>query len=260
MLYVNDTTNSDSLFNQLTVYNKGQAVVRMLQYLAPSDSVFFQVLRTYQQNFAFGNASTTDLKAIAEAAYGISLDTFFNQWVYGRGFPKYKLSWNQVGSTVFVKLMQSASCPSYTQHFVTPIELQLHSATADTFIKVYNNIDTQIFTFNWAPTMTNIYINPDIWTLLQQLATPIHDLTLGTGSIKNIHDYKVFPNPTHDSWEIYGIDAGVALQLFDMNGRQVWKGQSDKGQTLIPGQKLPSGNYVLKLYGADTESVQLERL
>ena len=259
MLYVNDTTNSDSLFNQRTVYNKGQAVVRMLQYIAPSDSAFFQVLRTYHQNFALGHAITSDLKSLAETVYGINLDTFFNQWIYGRGFPKYKISWNQSGSTVFVKLIQSASCPSYTPHFSTPLQIQLHSATADTFIKVYNSLDTQIYSFTWSPTMTNVYLNPDVWTLLQLLSAPTHDPSLSTGSIINSRDYKIFPNPTKSYWQIDGLGEGTSLALSDISGKLLWQGSSSGNTTVIPGQKLPSGNYFLKMgEGKSAESVKLE--
>ncbi len=255
-LYVNDTTTSDSLFNGTTVYAKGQAVVRMLQYAAPSDSVFFNVLRTYQSNFAQGHASTADLKAIAETAYGHSMDTFFNQWVYGRGYPTYNMSWDQVGSTVYVKLVQKRSCPSgYNTHFNTYLQLQLHSATADTFIKVYNTLDTQVYTFDWATTMTNIYLNPDIWTLLKLINPVVHDPKLGVGSILPTN-LKIFPNPTKNFWQVEELQEGISLALYDVSGRSVWQGTSTTGNTVIPGQKLPAGNYFLKV-GSAPESIQL---
>ena len=250
-VYVDDTTTSDSLFDGATVYAKAQAVVRMLQYAAPSDSVFFQVLRTYQTNFGLGHASTADLKAIAETAYGYSLDTFFSQWVYGRGYPIYNMSWDQVGTTVYVKLIQKRSCTSgYNMHFSTPLQLQLHGATADTFIKVYNSLDTQIYTFDWAPTMTNVYLNPDIWTLLKLLGPIVHDPSLGTGLLQPGNP-KIFPNPTKNYWQIDELQEGIALALYDINGRSVWQGRSVKSNTIIPGQKLPSGDYFLTISGRD---------
>ncbi len=245
MVHVNDTTNSDSLFNQRTVYSKAQGVVRMLQYLAPSDSVFFSVLKTYQQSYALGHASTADLKAIAEAAYGVPLDTFFNQWIYGRGYPVYNMSWNQAGATVYVKLIQTRSCPSYTNHFSTPLELQLHSATGDTFIKVYNSADTQIYEFNWAQSMTNVYLNPDVWTILKLNNPVLHDTHLSVGML-NMRDIKVYPNPTQGNWQIEKLEEGIALALYDISGKIVWKGKTSSGVTLIPGNKLPTGEYYLK--------------
>ena len=256
-LYVDDTTNVDSLFNEYTVYAKGQAVVRMLQYAAPSDSVFFGLLQNYQATYGFSNAGTADFKAMAETAYGVPLDTFFNQWVYGRGYPKYKMYWDQVGSTVYVKLAQSASCPTYTPHFSTYLELQLHSAAGDTFIKVYNNIDTQIFTFNWSPAMTNLYLNPDVWTLCEPIGAAVKDVSLGVGNVMP-GKIKISPNPTKNYWMVDALPSGTPLTLFDADGRTVWQGQSETGTTTIPGHKLAAGNYYLRMgQGPAEESVKL---
>ena len=254
-IYVDDTTTSDSLFYQRTVYNKGQAVITMLRYMAPSDSVFFQALRTYQQTYAFGLASTANLKSIFEAAYGVALDTFFNQWIYGRGYPIYSATWDQVGSTVYVKLIQTQSCP-ITPRFSTPLELQLHGATADTFIKIYNNQDTQIYVFNWSPTMTNAYINPDYLTICRVNGIISKDPQLGVGMLQ-LQPIKISPNPTNNYWELQNTQEGIALELSDLTGRSVWHGKTNTGNTIIPGQKLPPGNYTLRLGDSSAETLQL---
>lgn len=256
MLFVNDTTTSDSLFDGTTVYAKGNGVVNMLRYAAPVDSLFFVVLKTYQNNFAFGNASTADLKNVAETVYGTNLDTFFNQWVYGRGYPVYKASWNQVGSTVFVKLIQTPSCPSATPHFNTYLELQLHSATADTIIKVYNNLDTQVFSFDWAPTVANLYVNPDVWTVCKVQTPILHDATLSVGAVVPTN-IRVSPNPSEGNWRIENIPADSELVLTDVNGKMIWKGKSVAGTNLVPGEHLPAGNYFLRINGQQENNVQL---
>ena len=254
MTYVNDTTTSDSLFT-VNQYPKAALIISALRYLAPHDTLFFKVLRDYQSAFSFGNASTADFKAIAEAAYGFNLDTFFNQWIYGRGYPLYKVSWNQVGSTVFVKLKQTTSCPT-TPHFSTPVQLQLHAAGADTVVKVYNSLDTQTFTFEWAPTMTTTYLNPDVWILCKQNGAITRDATLGIGAVLPRH-IRVLPNPSRRSWKIDELEEGLSLTLVDMNGRVSWEGRSMKGTTTIPGDRLPAGSYVLKVGGEVEESIKL---
>lgn len=242
---VTDTTNSGTLFDQPTVYNKGQAVVRMLQYIAPSDSVFFSVLRTYQQTYTQGHASTAQFKAIAEAAYGRPLDTFFNQWIYGSGYPSFRMYWNQAGSTVFVKLIQTRSCASsFPDHFYTPLEIQLHSATADTIIKVDNTSDTQVYVFNWSGTASNVYLNPDTWTILRLLSNT-HDLHLGVGVIEG-KEIKVFPNPAGDYWTVNNVESGIAMTLIDVYGKILWQGTSGQGTNYVPAAKLSPGNYVLR--------------
>ncbi len=257
-IWVTDTLLADSLFYQRLVYNKGQAVVNMLRYTAPVDSLFFTVLKTYQQRYGLSNASTTDLKTIADSVYGMNLDTFFNQWIYGQGYPQYRIWWNQTGSDVYLKLVQTASCAGTTPLFSTFLELQLHSATSDTFLKVFNNADTQIYNFTWAPTMTTVYLNPNVWTLCKLLGTVQLDTTLGV-TIPVASGISVSPNPTHNYWEVMRVPANAMLVLYDVLGNTVWKGKSTTGKTRIPGEGLPAGNYTLQYRSAtDTGTLRLE--
>ena len=257
-VWVTDTLSADSLFYQRLVYNKGQAVVNMLRYTAPVDSLFFTVLQTYQQRFGYSNAATADLKSIADSVYGMNLDTFFNQWIYGQGFPEYRIWWNQTGTNVFLKLVQTASCAATTPLFSTFLELQLHSATADTFVKVYNNADTQVYSFTWSPTMTTVYLNPDVWTLCKLLGTVQLDTTLNAPIPVNAKGVTVFPNPTRNFWEVAQLPAHSTLVLYDVLGNKIWSGDSGSGSVKIPGAGLPSGNYTLKYQDrTDTGTIRL---
>ncbi len=256
-VFVTDTTTANTLFYQPTVYNKGQGVVTMLRYLAPEDSLFFKGLSTYIRTYGYGNASVADLKSVMETAYGgMNLDTFFNQWIYGKGFPIYSVHWNQTGSNVVVRLIQTQSCPATTNHFSTPLELELHAGSLDTIVKVYNSIDTQWYTFNWSPTMDTVMLNPDIWTVCKQNGHVIHDPELGVTTIVQ-GSLKVSPNPSSNNWRVEGMAENTALTLTDMNGRTIWQGKSIKDATTIPGDKLPPGDYFLKLGDNNTGSIKL---
>jgi aminopeptidase N len=256
-VYVTDTTTAGTIFYQPTVYAKGQGVVTMLRYLAPQDSLFFKGLRTYQQTYGFSNASTADLKAIMETAYGgMNLDTFFNQWIYGKGYPVYSVRWNQTGSDVVVRLVQTRSCASYNTTFSTPLELELHSGSLDTIVKVYNNLDTQWYTFNWSPPMDTLMLNPDVWTICKQNGAIVHDPYLGVTTVL-AGKLKVSPNPSANNWRVDGLEENTALVLTDMNGRIIWQGKSTSGTTTIPGEKLPPGDYLLKLGNSNTDSIKL---
>jgi aminopeptidase N len=249
-VFVTDTSGPVTLFNQATVYKKGQAVVTMLRYIAPSDTVFFQMLRDYQRTYAQGNAGTADLKAIAEAHYGFELDNFFNKWIYGKGYPRYTITWNQVGTSLFVKMIQEASCPATTPHFSTPLQLQLKNTTADTTMKVYNSLDTQIYSFDWAPAVTSVVLNPDVWTICALKTSIKRDTTLGLSTLTP-GNKKVYPNPTQNHWQIEDLQDNTLLTLTDMSGRTLWQGKSTRHLTTIPGDKLPAGYYLLLLSGAD---------
>ncbi len=248
MIYVNDTSTSDSLFEQKTVYRKAQGIVSMLRHMAPADSLFFKALRIYQGTYALGNAGTRELNDVFNSVYKTNLDNFFQQWIYGRGYPQYNVTWNQDGSTILVNLVQSTSC-SYTSHFDIPIEIQLHATTGDTSVWLYNTQDTELFTINWKKTVSSVLFNPNGYSICRQLGVVKQDSTLGI-TLPGMLNYRIFPNPSGNHWKIEQLPEDTGLTLTDMNGRILWQGRSGKGITIIPGDNLPAGCYFLQLNGA----------
>ncbi|MFH1574605.1 MAG: hypothetical protein ABIG68_11510, partial [Acidobacteriota bacterium] len=54
---------------------------------------FFQGIRHYYSMYAGKTALTQDFKEVMEAGGGVSLDTFFRQWLYQPGWPEYEFTW-----------------------------------------------------------------------------------------------------------------------------------------------------------------------
>jgi len=258
-VYVDDTTNVLRIFDGRLTYYKGAAVAHMLRYVAPGDSAYFQMLRNYQTTYAFGTATTDSLKNIAAAAYGKNMDTFFNQWIYGQGYPVYKAQWNQKDSSVFVQLTQTSSDSTSVPFFYTPIEIQLIAAAGDTTIKIYNDQKTQSLNCTWARTMTGMRIDPNNSVLHKAPVLNItHDPTLGLkATIQG--NFKVYPNPAKEEWYITNVSASISMILSDMNGRTVWKGVSTGTVVNIPAKGLIAGNYILQLLDANHSIIQLIR-
>ena len=256
--YVSDTTSPSTLFYQPTVYNKGQAIINMLRYIAPSDSVFFAGLQLYQQEYGFSEATTAKFQAVMEGVYGFSLDTFINQWIYGCGFPYYSLAWNQVGSTVYLQLIQSASCSGTTPLFISDVEVELQSASGiDTIVKLYNNADTQLYVFNWTQTMDTFAFNPDVWTLGKfRIASHYHNPTLGVAN-QNTSSLSISPNPTKNNWIISGLIPGTQLSLIDLSGTILWRGYAVNGDNTVPGEGLSPGDYFIRLNNETDKTVKL---
>ena len=113
-VYVNDTTSTSSIFNARLSYNKGAYVLHMLRWKL-GDSIFFKGMRAYLNDPAlqFGFATTKDFKRNMEQVAGISLESFFNNWIYGQGFPSYQLTWQQNNNNwVKLNLSQTTAHPS----------------------------------------------------------------------------------------------------------------------------------------------------
>jgi aminopeptidase N len=67
-------------------YHKGGAVFNMMRHELGAET-FFAGLRLMLERHRGGNIDNEGLQAVMEDASGRDLDYFFDQWVYGRGFP-----------------------------------------------------------------------------------------------------------------------------------------------------------------------------
>lgn len=76
----------NDLFNR-SVYVRGALVLHALR-LRVGDDTFFDILRTYANRFAYGNASTADFIAVAEAVSGEPLAEFLEEWIYSETLPQ----------------------------------------------------------------------------------------------------------------------------------------------------------------------------
>ena len=123
------------------------------------------------------------------------------------------------------------------------------------------SVRDQVFTFTWSPAMDSVMLNPDIWTICKQNGNIIHDGSLGIpAGVINItpQNIKILPNPSKNYWQIEQLPDNTDIMLTDMSGRVLWQGKSGIGNTVIPGDNLPPGDYLLKVSGSNySDSIKL---
>lgn len=253
-IYVDDTTSELRIFDSRLSYNKGACMLHTLRFVINSDSIFFQVYKTYQQNFKNKTGTIEDFLNSAKSVLGlttngISLDTFFNQWAYRQGFPVYTARWNQGGNDVYVQLDQTTAVPSSVAWFTIPIEIRLHSSTGDTVIRVINNQPSQLYHFIWHKTVSYIALDPNSW-LVYTLNSNLHDTKLSVEQLST-GEIKIFPNPTKESWQVENLPANNTLMLTDITGRILWQSNTQSTSEIIPANNLAPGLYMLRVISND---------
>lgn len=84
--HVTDELQASNAFDPAITYNKGQAILRMLEaYLGPDQ--FRDGIRRYMQAHAFSNATSTDLWTALSAATGKDVERIAGDWTRRAGFP-----------------------------------------------------------------------------------------------------------------------------------------------------------------------------
>ncbi len=254
-VYVDDTTDDSRIFDSRLTYNKGASVVHLLRYLAPSDSVFFASLRTYLQRFAFGAATVEDFKITVQPFYTRNLDTFFNEWIYGEGYPVYSARWNAQNGQVFINLMQQGAAPQSVSAFHLPVEVKLSGIQGDTTFKIGMQSASETVAVSWNKPVTSVVIDPNDW-IPHKTNGVVRDGSLSVSGLSQ-SAFRIAPNPTYTVWRLSGIESG-AWQLLDISGKILRSGALQNA-TEIPAHNLSSGVYLLQLQTPDG-AVYTERL
>lgn len=258
-VYCTDTTVTSRIFSNRLSYAKGAAIAHTLRYVFDNDTLFFGMLRQYQEQYAFGTANTEQLKAVAAAALGRNLDTFFAQWIYGEGFPVYQVRWNQAGNQVFVHLEQSTSTPASVALFRTPLDIKLYSPSGDTVVRIDNRQAAETFAFIWDRPTDMVTLDPE-YHVLQRTDSIRRDHSLLSAGGFDTTLFLVYPNPSADFWMLEGIPADCALDLYDISGRRLWQGSNGRDNAIrIDNRTLSKGMYFLRAQ-ADKEKRTLKLL
>lgn len=84
---VNQLAKADNSLFDVTTYQKGGVIIHMLREEI-GDAAFWKGVNAYLNAHKFANVETADLRRAMEEASGRDLKWFFDQWIYGGGYPK----------------------------------------------------------------------------------------------------------------------------------------------------------------------------
>lgn len=255
-VYVTDTTDVSRIFSWELTYNKGSAVIHTLRYLL-GDSLFFQGLKHYLNSFAFSNARVSDFKTSMENSTNQHLDHYFNQWIYGEGYPVYTSEYFSDSKNLYLKINHHGSASS-TPLFVTPLEILCHRISGDTVIKVDITQNSHSFVIPLSGKVTHIEVDPNNW-LLHKTDTVFENLDLLLLNTPDVdsEDVWLFPNPAQDEITLYNlVPSETTAEIFDASGNVIQTVYFSKKIT-IPVNSLSKGMYFIRL--VKSERIQVKQ-
>ncbi|HNW97605.1 MAG TPA: M1 family aminopeptidase [Bacteroidales bacterium] len=238
-----DITDENRIFDSRLSYDKGSAIIHMLRFELQDDTLFFNILKTFQTQYNKSVSTGDDFKSVAETLSGKDFTDFFNQWYYGEGYPTYKVTWTQANDTLYFTSTQTTSS-TVTPLFKMLMEYKLKSASGDTLIRVYQTDNVNNYKIPIHKTITGIVVDPNNWVLNK------------VGTITNINefenniDFEISPNPCTDKLNInFSIPEkrNKTFVITDITGRLIktLNGNSDKQEINI--EDLSKGIYFLKI-------------
>jgi len=215
------------------------------------DTDFFQGIKDYlnDPDLAYGFATTQNLKDHLEATSGKDLTGFFEDWLYGEGFPTYSLVCKtREDEKLSVIINQTQSHPS-VDFFEMPVPVRFYGSENDTTIVFNSQFSGQEFLVELGFVPDSLAIDPELW-----LVSGENSYTLGMNE-NDAMTFKILPNPATDFVfvEFKIPHSFSSYQITDLQGTMLLSGQMEAGSDIctIDVSTLQRGVYLFTFSSAN---------
>ncbi len=245
-VYVSDTTNIERLFDARLTYSKAALVLHNLRWLI-GDSAFYEGCRSYLNDpvAQYGFATTEILKAHMEDASDTLLGEFFNDYIYGEGYPSFVVSLNKLNDNQYKIVLSQFTSHSSVDFYEMKVPVKLIGSEVDTLIVLNHTHNYQEYTVDVGFQVDSVKIDPDQW-----LISANNNVILSNPEQYAIAEVTVYPNPAGDKIKLRVPEKFSTIQLYDLEGKKV-----DEGTYWFDGsgwlflRNLKSGTYIVYITG-----------
>ncbi len=236
------TNSALRIFDSRLTYNKGAYVHHMLRWKL-GDIDFFEGMRAFLKERAYGFARTSDFQRNMEEVSGQSLSEFFKDWYEGQGYPEYTVLWEQTGGKLLVKLQQKSTHPSVA-FYEMPVPIRITVNNIKTILRLENTTNDQLFEFEAPETISKVEFDPELWLLAK---ATVKKEVLSNTYWDQTNDVQVFPNPTSGIVDIKGLNGDTNYTLYNVVGQHILKGTLSLGNSAIDIRDLDRGVYFIQV-------------
>ena len=206
------------LWSQSHTYYKASWVLHMIRYLCGDDETWLDFMATYRDSFDYGNASTDDANAILNQVLGGNYDWFFDEWVYGMGFPKYAVQWSKVYEApnwrLILDIDQIQTIGPSVFHMPLPIGVDYTGGDTILTVPIQDAPWHQEYVLPFEP--TGITVDPETWIIQQNTVT-------GVGEYVARGDLFVRDIQTVGRAISLKLSVPGSIKVYDITGRQVYE-------------------------------------
>lgn len=256
-VYIPDSDlNFNRIFNGRLSYTKGGYALRMIKWIL-GDTQFYAMLKAYQSNpaFEYGYVKTPDFRNFLSSYTGRDFTEFFNDWIYGEGYPSYQIRWTQNPSnnklTFRVGQTRSSSTVSF---FEMPLPIRVSGSGGQTAYFVLNHTsNNQYFTQDVGFTVTNVAFNYEN-QIITKGSTVVRDNNLAVNDV-NKDKLNIYPNPAKSFIKIAGLEKSADYEIFSIDGKLIKNGTTNPSSE-INISTLVQGTYILKFNGQSVKIIK----
>jgi len=254
----------DKLFQYTWItYSKASWIYHMMDRHYGSE-LFRPALRKFFSTYAYQSVTTEDFRNffhneltpnddVTKVPIPLTVNAFFDQWVYGAGHPtytaNYKTSPKGTETEVTVTLRQTQQGNGIADVFATPVELLFYkqvndSIVASQVVSMFNNERVQMTNFTLPFEPNGMFIDPNT-SLLQEVSeitTSVSEQTVKGVEIDAYFEQNLL--------QIRNVKEGIlSIEIYTVNGERISKNStnilSGNFTSEITNSELSSGYYLV---------------
>ena len=258
-VYNPEPENEDRIFNYRLTYVKGSMMVHLIRYMINDDDVFFQAMRDFldNPNYAYGFATTEDLKSSLETSTGMDWTQYFADWIYGEGHPIFDIKVDNIGSGKVSITVTQTSSNSSVSFFETPFEIEFKGANGETETRRFNLTENnQVFSIvGLSFDVVSYTFNPKY-----DVVCKVNSQTLGSQEIEVSNNKPlVYPNPAKGYFFAENDSSIDEIKVFDFNGKLIFnQAQVNQRKLQVTTSGWAKGVYIVQIKSG--EDVKLNKL
>jgi len=210
--------NEWRIFDGRLTYKKGAAIIHQIRYLINDDDLFFEAMQNYTAEFSGTTATGLDFKNSIEASTGLDLDSYFDQWYFGEGYPTYSIEYSYNSTGMFIAVSQTTSSAT-TPFFDLPLEIKLNfGAGVDTTFRIPITDNITYFQTGITDDIIVLQVDPNNW-----IVNHTGGITVGISELQNKMEFLLGPNPSTGNLQLHFGDSSQEKQIsiLDLSGREL---------------------------------------
>ncbi|MFA8451278.1 MAG: M1 family aminopeptidase [Bacteroidales bacterium] len=238
--------NEARIFNYGSTYRKGALVLHMLRNEINDDQVFFNILKTYVNEFKNSVATAEDFFAVVKNVSGKDFQYFLDQWYYGKGYPGYNVKWwyDDDKKEITISLKQSPYYES-TPFFRMTNEVKVIFEDGDSqILRMEQTENIQDFVFPIDKKVISIEFDPELKNLQE-----IYSLKLGLPEYENTPHFMLSPNPADNYCQVIlnsSVESGI-VNVYSELGDKVHSDFFKGNRVNINTGELSKGVYIVEI-------------
>lgn len=255
-VYVADANlgNVGTIFSSRLSYSKGAYVLRMMKWIL-GENDFYNAIKDYhaRPNLAYKYVLTNDFKNSVLTSTAKDFTEFFNDWIYGQGYPTYDIRWKQTGNALAFKVSQTQSHSS-VNFFDMPLPIKVNGTGGQVAYFVLNNTNNnQYFTETVGFTVASVQFNYE-YQILEKNSTVNLDNALNINEL-DLENFGLYPNPAKNEIYLKGVNRSTDFRIYSADARLVTSNVYKPGNAINISSYTP-GIYIFQINGRNIKFVK----